>query len=155
MISALIAYASFTGNTEQIAKMLQKAFIDLGIQAEMKEGAQMSPKEFLHYDIAVVATYTYGAAANLPEEIEDFYFEMEQLKLPTQVYGVLGSGETFYDKFCQSVLDFDVQFQKTGAIKGTGNLLIEEAPNDEDHKNIVEFARNLLHVVQDKQIASE
>ena len=64
--------------------------------------------------------------------------------LSGKIYGALGSGDTFYDKFCQSVLDFDEQFAKTGATKGAENVLVDLNAEEEDVKNIEAFAKSLV-----------
>jgi len=72
---------------------------------------------------------------------------LNQLNLVFQsgkIYGALGSGDTFYDKFCQSVLDFDEQFAKTGATKGAENVLVDLNAEEEDVKNIEAFAKSLV-----------
>ena len=54
----------------------------------------------------------------LPDEIVDFYEDLASLDLTGKIYGVVGSGDTFYDEFCKAVDDFDRAFAATGAEKG-------------------------------------
>ena len=42
------------------------------------------------------------------------------------------SGDTFYDKFCQAVDDFEAQFEKTGATKGAVGVKVDLNPEEED-----------------------
>ena len=144
MATALIVYASLTGNTEQIADILSEALEERGVEVDMKECTSAQASEFHNYDINVVATYTYGTDGDLPDEIVDFYEELEEEDLTGKVYGALGSGDTFYDKFCQSVLDFDAQFAKTGAKKGAENVLVDLNAEAEDIEHIQAFAQSLV-----------
>ena len=144
MATALIVYASLTGNTEEIADILAESLEEQGVEVDIKECTSATADEFHDYDICVVATYTYGTDGDLPDEIVDFYEELEEEDLSGKIYGALGSGDTFYDKFCQSVLDFDKQFAKTGATKGAENVLVDLNAEEEDVKNIEAFAKSLV-----------
>lgn len=143
MATALIIYASLTGNTEEIADILAESLEDNGVEVDVKECTSATASDFQDYDICVVATYTYGTDGDLPDEIVDLYEELEEEDLSGKIYGALGSGDTFYDKFCQSVLDFDQQFAKAGATKGAENVLGDLNAEEEDVKNIEEFAKSL------------
>ena len=78
MATALIVYASLTGNTEEIADILAEALEDRGVEVDVKECTSAQANEFHNYDINVVATYTYGTDGDLPDEIVDFYEELEE-----------------------------------------------------------------------------
>lgn len=145
MIKALVVYASLTGTTKSIAKMLAEDLRALSLKVQLLECTDVYPKEFLDYDICVVATYTYGSDGSLPEEAEDFYFDMEAIDLRGKIFGVLGSGDLKYEKFCPAIDDFDMQFQKCMAIRGAKPLKINLDPDQLDKENIKEFALDLLH----------
>src|SRR5680860_219903 len=115
MTKALIVYASMTGTTAGIAELLAKELRGLKIDVLIEECTQVYPNEFIDYDICVIATYTYGSDGSLPEEAEDFYFDLEEVNLSGKIFGVLGSGDRIYEKFCPAVDDFDKQFEKTHA----------------------------------------
>lgn len=151
MIRAMIVYASLTGDTAEIANILSKSLEKIGVEVLVEECTQTHPKEFMDYDICVVATYTYGSAGSLPEEIEDFYFDLAELDLTGKVYGVLGSGDTIYDYYCKSVDDFDKQFKSTKATRGTDVVKVQLAAGEEDVKNIEVFAQNLINAYHRNQ----
>lgn len=140
----MIVYASLTGNTEECAEIIEKAFEELGAEVELVESFSADPTDFEEVDIAIVGTYTYGTDANLPDEIVDFYEELEELDLTGKIYGTFGSGDTFYDKFCQSVDDFNDQFDKTGALKGAESVKVDLEPEEEDIENLQAFAKTLI-----------
>lgn len=141
---ALIVYASLTGNTEEGAEILEEAFEDLDIDVEVMESSFSDPEDFLDFDICIVGTYTYGTDADLPDEIVDFYEELEDVDLTGKIYGTFGSGDTFYEKYCKSVDDFDEQFQKTGATRGADPVKYNLSVMEEDIENLQQMAKTLV-----------
>ena len=143
MTLAKIVYASMTGNTEEIADIVAETLENLAIDVEINECTQVDADEFTDADICVVATYTYDDG-DLPDEIVDFYEDLQELSLSGKIYGVCGSGDTFYDEFCKSVDDFDAAFAKTGAIKGAENVKVDLNAEEEDIENLEAFAKSLV-----------
>ena len=136
MALAKIVYASMTGNTEEIADIVAEAFENLDIEVEINECTQVDADEFEEADICVVATYTYDDG-DLPDEIVDFYEDLQELDLLGKIYGVCGSGDTFYD-------EFDAAFAKTGASKGAENVKVDLNAEEEDIENLEAFAKELV-----------
>ena len=147
MTLAKIVYASMTGNTEEIADIVAEALENLNIEVEINECTQVDPEDFEDADICVVATYTYGDG-ELPDEIVDFYEELQEIDLSGKTYGVCGSGDTFYDDFCKSVDDFDAVFTKIGASKGADSVKVDLAAEEEDIQNLETFAKKLAEAVK-------
>lgn len=133
-----------TGTTENIAELLAQDLRNLKVEVLVEECTEVYPREYLEYDICVMATYTYGADGDLPEEAEDFYYDLEEVNLTGKIFGVLGSGDRIYKEFCPAVDDFDKQFEKTGATRGTESLKINLSPDHTDKENIKRFAENLV-----------
>lgn len=150
MPSVMIVYASLTGNTEECAEILVEAFQELGAEVELVESVFADPEDFKNVDITVVGTYTYGTDADLPDEIVDFYEELEDVDLSGKIYGNFGSGDTFYEKYCKSVDDFDEQFEKTGATKGAENVKVNLNPEDEDIENLKALASKLISAYENQ-----
>ncbi|WP_310991008.1 flavodoxin [Aequorivita marina] len=144
MATALIVYASLTGTTAGIAELLAENLRALSVNVLVEECTELYPKEFINYDICVMATYTYGSDGALPEEAEDFYYDLEEVNLREKIFGVLGSGDLIYEKFCPAVDDFDKQFEKTGAIRGAEILKINLTPDEKDKEGIRQFAEGLV-----------
>lgn len=147
MTLAKIVYASMTGNTEEIADIVAEALENLDIEVEINECTQVEAEDFKDADICVVATYTYGDG-ELPDEIVDFHDELEELDLTGKVYGVCGSGDTFYDDFCKSVDDFDAVFTKIGATKGADYVKVDLAAEEEDIQKLEAFAKKLVEATK-------
>ncbi|MDT2827562.1 flavodoxin [Enterococcus viikkiensis] len=142
MTVAKIVYASMTGNTEEIADIVAEAFENLNIDVEIDECTQVDAEDFEDADICVVATYTYGEG-DLPDEMEDFYEDLKELDLTGKIFGVCGSGDTFYDQYCKSVDDFDAVFEKIGATRGADSVKVEMAAEEEDIENLEAFAKKI------------
>ena len=144
MVRALIVYASLTGNTAQCVDIVEEALKDLDVDVEVVESMQADPHDFLDVDLCLVATYTYGTDANLPDEIEDFYEELSEVDLTGKIFGTFGSGDTFYEKFCQSVDDFTEQFKSVGAVEGAESVKVDLDPEEEDIEKLVAFSKSLI-----------
>lgn len=142
MALAKIVYASMTGNTEEIADIVANKLTELGHTVELEECTSVDASDFEDADIAVVATYTYGDG-DLPDEIVDFYEDLQDLDLAGKVFGVVGSGDTFYDYFCKAVDDFEAAFEKSGATKGADSVKVDLAAEDEDIEKLEAFAEGL------------
>ncbi|MEY8700317.1 flavodoxin [Streptococcus ferus] len=142
MALAKIVYASMTGNTEELADIVAKKLEDLGHTVEVDECTTVDADEFQDVDIAIVASYTYGDG-DLPDEIVDFYEDLQDLDLSGKVYGVVGSGDTFYDYFCKAVDDFELAFAGTGAQKGADSVKVDLSAEDEDIANLERFAEEV------------
>ena len=142
MTLAKIVYASMTGNTEEIADIVAEAFEDLELEVEIDECTQVDAADFEEADICVVATYTYGDG-DLPDEIVDFYEDLQEIDLSGKIFGVCGSGDTFYDDFCKSVDDFEAVFTQIGAKKGADSVKVDLAAKEDDIQRLEEFAKKL------------
>ncbi|HLR92469.1 MAG TPA: flavodoxin [Atopostipes sp.] len=145
MTQALIVYASLTGNTRAGAEIVEDTFEEMNVNVDVLESYDADPFDFEDYDICVVGTYTYGIHGELPDEIVDFYEELEDVELTEKLYGVFGSGDVFYgDKYCKSVDDFVEQFEKTGALQGSEVVKYNLDPDEEATQALKEFAKELV-----------
>lgn len=142
MTLAKIVYASLTGNTEEIADIVAEALENLDIEVEQEECTQVDAEDFAEADICIVATYTYGEG-DLPDEIVDFYEELQEVDLTGKKFGVVGSGDTFYEFYCKSVDDFEAAFVKAGATKGANSVKIDLAAEEEDIIKLEAFAKEI------------
>ena len=120
MALAKIVFASMTGNTEEIADIVADKLRDLGLDVDVDECTTVDASDFLEADIAIVATYTYGDG-ELPDEMMDFYEDLADLNLNGKIYGVVGSGDTFYDEFCPYIM-FEDTVNRANPIAGRINM---------------------------------
>lgn len=141
MKKALLIYASLTGNTVQAVRVVQEALENLGVDVTVEESVAADVYDFEDYDINLIATYTWGPDGSLPDEIIDVYEELHELDLSDKIYGVFGTGDTFYeDLFCKSITDFEKAFENTDAKRGAESVLIDLAPEDEDIEKLQTFS---------------
>lgn len=131
-MKALVVFASLTGNTEEIAEIMTDALEVLDVETEMLECSTVYGEDFNDADICIVATYTYGTDANLPDEIVDLYEDLDEVDLSGKVFATMGSGDHFYDKFCQAVDDFSDQLEKAGAVRGGESIKVDLNAEEED-----------------------
>ena len=142
MALAKIVFASMTGNTEEIADIVADKLRELGLYVDVDECTTVDASDFLEADLAIVATYTYGDG-ELPDEMMDFYEDLADLNLNGKIYGVVGSGDTFYDEFCKAVDEFDRVFASTGAEKGSECVKVYLSAEEEDIERLEQFAEEL------------
>lgn len=129
MIKAHVVFATITGNNEDIADIVTEKLEELGCQVRETEISQTDASDFSTADLCVVCAYTYDGG-QLPEEGLDFYEDLQTLQLPHQVYGVAGSGDTFYGSDYNTTVDrFATAFAKTGAQLGAPVVKINLEPD--------------------------
>lgn len=138
-----IVYASLTGNTEEAAKFVAMCFQSMDADVQVFECTQVNANVFLEADLCIVATYTYGANGDLPDEIVAFYEELGVIDLKGKYFATLGTGEEDYGYFCKSAEDFSSQFEKTGAIKLGKTFKIEERPDIETKKKLATWTKEI------------
>lgn len=144
MASALVVFATITGNNEDVADIVTEAFEDLDVDVDEVEITQADPSDFADVDICVVCPYTYDEGA-LPEEGLDFYEDLQEMDLTGKIYGVAGSGDTFYlDDYNVAVDKFAAAFDKAGATRGAAPVKIDLEPDTDDIKRLTSFVGDLV-----------
>lgn len=138
----LILYASSTGNTEEIAFLLNKSIDKERFEVTLKnlEMEETEAKLLAEYDGILFGTYTYDDG-NLPFETEVFSDSLETIDLRGKVVGLFGSGDTAYSQFCQAVEEMKEIFGRTKAFMIDTTVKIDLDPhNDEDYEAIEKLA---------------
>ncbi|MCF6514822.1 flavodoxin [Lactobacillus sp. S2-2] len=151
MSKAHVVFATITGNNEDVADIVTEGLEDQGLEVIQSEISQTEPEELLDADIIVFCIYTYNEG-HLPEEGEDFYNDMQELDLSSQIYGVAGSGDVFYEEFYNTAVDdFSNALKKAGAIKGSNEIKINLEPDQEDIEKLDEMTANLAKALTTKR----
>ncbi|WP_298827814.1 flavodoxin domain-containing protein [uncultured Planococcus sp.] len=151
MIHVLILYASSTGNTEEIASLLEQ-HLDPKVYAvslENIEMGDMDPQQLLQYDGILFGTYTYDDG-DLPFETEVFCDTLRTVDLTGKVVGVFGSGDTAYDGFCSAVDLMKVEFKKHNAQVIPHSVKVDLSPDEEEdlqsiEKLAAEFRKTIIN----------
>lgn len=141
---AVVVYATITGNNEDVADIVTDALEAQGVEVDEQEISMADVDDFADADICVVCPYTYDEGA-LPDEGLDFFDDLEEADLQGKIYGVAGSGDTYYEQYyCAAVDKFGQAFEKAGATKGADNVHINLAPEDDDVKALDQFVADLV-----------
>lgn len=147
MTLAKIIYGSLTGNTEEIADIVCEALENLNVEVEIDECTQTDAVDFNDADICIVAAYTYDEGT-IPEEMLDLYEDLQELDLSGKIFGVCGSGDTFYEHYATAVDKFEKAFSIAGAQKGSMNIKVDLAVENEDIQQLENFATQLVNAQQ-------
>ncbi len=150
MTTAHVVYATITGNNEDIADIVTEHLEDAGVKVTETEISQTDVSAFEDVDICVVCPYTYDEGA-LPEEGLDFYEDLADTDLTGKVFGVAGSGDTFYEEYYNVSVDkFEKALAETGATKGAESVKINLEPDETDIQKLDEFADSLIKKANDR-----
>mgnify|MGYP001263495276 FL=1 len=135
----LIAYLSYSGNTEEIAMFIKDQLEHEAFQVDMHEiGYQFPIPDVSTYDYIFLGTFTWEMGST-PEEVKDFILDVGYK--PNNI-AVFGSGDTQFggdELFCRAV-DKLVTFYKS---RWEG-LKIEQSPRGEQEKYIEKWLGRVL-----------
>lgn len=140
MTKIVIAYASMSGNTEEIAELLKVSFEPFGHETELMEMEHMDVHDLLKYDGILLGSYTWGDG-DLPYETEEFYENLLTVDLTGKNAAVFGSGDHAYPKFCAAVDLFEDRLKECGTNIIQAGLKVEFTPDtQEEIDRCVDFA---------------
>ena len=143
-MQAEIIYASLTGNNEEIAEIIQNQLREHHVNTSFTEIGQADAFDLSTTDLIVIVPYTYGEG-DLPEEGLDFFDDLQDVDLSGTVFGVAGSGDSWYaDDYCKAVVEFDRQLETTGATRGIQPLFIDCHPEEADERRLADFTASLI-----------
>ncbi|WP_166240333.1 flavodoxin [Paenibacillus turpanensis] len=150
MAKILIAYASMSGNTEDIANLLKSKVEPYHDAIEMLEIEHMDAKDLADYDGLLIGSYTWGDG-ELPYEVEDFFEELANVDLSGKKAAVFGSGDKVYPKFCAAVDLIEQSLKECGAELVQNGLRIEFTPDTKEEKEQCEqFALSFAKALGNK-----
>lgn len=112
-----ILFASQTGNAKGVASKLKAAAEQLGLNVNLQDIASYKTNALAKEQHLVIVTSTYGEGEP-PESAVSFHkflFGKKASALPQLNFAVLGLGDSSYEFFCQTAVDFDTQLTKLGA----------------------------------------
>src|SRR5699024_10935722 len=135
----LIAYLSYSGNTEEIAQYIEGKLRINGFQVDMHEiGIDLPVEDVSDYDFIFLGTFTWDMGSTA-DEVKDFVLEVGYK--PNNI-AVFGSGDTQFGGdtlFCKAV-DKLVTFYNS---KWDG-LKIEQSPRGHQEKYIQAWLERVL-----------
>jgi sulfite reductase (NADPH) flavoprotein alpha-component len=112
-----ILFASQTGNAKGVASKLKAAAEQLGLNVNLQDIASYKTNALAKEQHLIIVTSTFGEGEP-PESAVSFHkflFGKKASALPQLNFAVLGLGDSSYEFFCQTAVDFDTQLTKLGA----------------------------------------
>lgn len=97
-LKALIAYLSYSGNTKEVAEIIEEVLKEKKFQVDMHRIGVNLPINLKMYDLIFIGTFTWAKGA-LPIEVKDFVWEIGYKPKNIAVFGTgdtqLGGDELF------------------------------------------------------------
>ncbi|MBU5595637.1 flavodoxin domain-containing protein [Amphibacillus sp. MSJ-3] len=140
-MKAAIIYTSVTGNTAVLA---EEIYIEMNHHIDDIDFLTIDQVDFdalPDYDIIAIGTYTWGSG-ELPVEMDELFWEIEERDLQHVITGVFGTGDRFYPYFCGAVDQFRDMLYVQSQLAVT--LKVELLPQGEDLKKVPIFCERLL-----------
>ncbi|WP_099159817.1 flavodoxin [Virgibacillus ndiopensis] len=150
MAKILMMYASMSGNTEMMADAIFDYINEAKHEIVIKsfDFDPIDVQEMTDYDGILIGTYTYDEG-NLPYEVEDFYEELDDVKLSGKIIGVFGSCDSFYDTFGGAVDTMEERvIERGGRLCGEG-IKVDLEPDKKDIERCQKFAEVFLKKVNE------
>jgi predicted ribonucleotide reductase-associated flavodoxin len=141
-LKSLIAYLSYSGNTKEIADIIENKLNADGMDVQMHRISIDPPVNASDYDLIFIGTFTWELGAT-PEEVKDFVLEVGY---KPQNVAVFGTGDTQFggdDLFCRAVDKLAVFYES----KWNG-LKIEQSPRGSQEKKVNYWLEGVLHDVK-------
>lgn len=139
MVSFLIAYASWSGNTQEVAELIEETLISSGIAVTMHRiGGGIAIPDPRQYDAMLIGSFTWDKGAT-PHEVKDFVADIGYK--PDNVY-VFGTGDTQFGGdalFCHAAVKL-ARFYESGYEP----LQIEQSPRGVQEEKVIEWSKGVL-----------
>lgn len=126
-----ILYGSQTGNAKGVANQLKEQAEAKGITVKLVNMSDYKTSQLKKEKFIVVAVSTYGEGEP-PEDAENLHAFLASKKAPKLngvKVAVIGLGDTSYEFFCQTAIDFEQRFNALGA-----DTLVTRAELDVDYE---------------------
>jgi len=138
MVSFLIAYATWSGNTQEVAEIIEETLTARGFEVEsfrIGGGTIPNPRE---YKAMIIGSFTWDKGAT-PDEVKDFVADVGYK--PANVY-VFGTGDTQFGGdtlFCNAAVRLARFYETTYE-----PLKIEQSPRGTQATNVVNWTEGVI-----------
>ncbi len=139
MVSFLIAYASWSGNTQEVASLVEQTLSEKNVETVVYRiggGPIPDPRRF---DAMIIGTFTWDKGAT-PDEVKDFVADVGYK--PENVY-VFGTGDTQFGGdtlFCQAASKLAKFYNSTFE-----PLKIEQSPRGTQQQSVIDWTKGVLN----------
>lgn len=115
--TATVLYASQTGNAQHVAEKLADRLKSVGVNVTFESTGKFKPKDLkkLEHLFIVASTHGEGEPPDNAIQFHEFLYGKRAPKLDGLKFGVLSLGDSSYEFFCKTGIDFDEQLEKLGA----------------------------------------
>lgn len=115
--TATILYASQTGNSQHLAEKLADRLKAVGVEVTLESTGKFKTKDLkkLEHLLIVASTHGEGDPPDNAIQFHEFLYSKRAPKLEGLKFGVLSLGDSSYEFFCKTGIDFDEQLEKLGA----------------------------------------
>ncbi|MFJ7934160.1 flavodoxin [Sporosarcina sp. NPDC096371] len=138
MVSFLIAYATWSGNTQEVAELIEHQLRDAGISVttyRIGGGVIPNPR---HFDALIIGSFTWDKGST-PDEVKDFVADVGYK--PDNVY-VFGTGDTQFGGdalFCNAAVKLARFYASTYE-----PLKIEQSPRGVQESKVIEWSKGVI-----------
>lgn len=147
-MNVLICYTSKTGNTKEVALLIEEAFRSYGHAVKTISIQHIFAIESLidQAELLLFGSYTWGNG-QLPEEMKQLLrFLIKERKLPLPPVAVFGTGDQMWPYYCRAVDEMAYHLRKVTPVFGT--LKIEQSPRGHQQHLPAVFVQQLLQEVE-------
>ncbi|MBR7798024.1 MAG: flavodoxin [Bacillota bacterium] len=141
-LRALIAYLTYSGNTQEVATIIEDALNQEGFTTAVHRIGIDPPIRPSEYDILFIGTFTWDKGST-PEEVKDFILEVGYK--PSNV-AIFGTGDTQFggdDLFCRAVDKLSHFYNSPWQ-----GLKVEQSPRGLQESKVKDWVEGVLHHVK-------
>ena len=143
MCKIAVVYHSFSGNTEEVAELIERALVKQGFSPVLHRIGVDDVRDYTDYDLLFLGTFTWEKGA-VPEEMQDFLFDTD---LPKNI-AVFGTGDTQFggdDLFCVATQKVAINTKSTYI-----PLKIEQSPRGSQEGKVSTWTNQIIEACKKK-----
>ena len=138
MVSFLIAYATWSGNTEEVAELIEEVFLKSDIDVTRYRIGTGPIPNVNEFDALIIGSFTWDKGAT-PDEVKDFVADVGYK--PANVY-VFGTGDTQFGGdalFCSAAVKLARFYESKYA-----PLKIEQSPRGTQETDVINWTEGVI-----------
>ncbi|WP_163581421.1 flavodoxin [Gracilibacillus saliphilus] len=145
MPKVILLFCSMSGNTEEIAEIIESSIINHGLEVHkfQMDMDDIPVTDLLEYEAILFGTYTWGDG-DIPYELEDFYDDIDDIDLTGKVVALFGSCDSMYPNYGGAIETFAKRFKERGAANVLYHLKVDLTPDQDDVKRCQQFAEDFV-----------